>query len=254
MRMSVRLLLSIAIAVSLLAGCSSYTVPGGPAELAVLGVTKLDQANYTDPDLRKHFDAKPLAQFPAMVAVARVQGANYQSRTANVYGHGRYSVVTTRDVEAEETVAKLGKLPQVRGIAAVSRMLLPARLESEQDLRSAAARVKADMLLLYTFDTQFYVRDYAKPVTVVTLGLSPNRKAFVTTTASAVLLDTRSGFVYGGAEATAKSAQLASGWTDEDAVDDTRQRTERESFEKLVASLEKEWPAIVAEHTGRLGK
>lgn len=233
-----------------LVGCASYTVPGGPAEMPALGAAKVDQAINTDPNLRAYYDAKPLANFPAMLATARVQSANYQSRTASAYGGDRYggefSVITTRDVESDDAIARLNKLPMVAGVAPLNRLLLSSSLKGDQDLRDAAARLKADVLVLYTFDTQFYVKDFAAPVTVVTLGLSPNKKAYVTTTATAVLLDVRSGYVYGGAEATAKSEQLSNGWTSDDAVDDTRLRTERQSFDKLVGELEKTWKSVVA--------
>lgn len=228
-------------------GCTtSYTVPGGPARIAGLGATADDQTVHTDPSLRKYFDAKPLAQFPAMLVSARVQSAAYESRTASSWG-GRgsaFSVVTTRDVESDDGYKRLAALPMVHGVAPMNRLLLPAQLQNADQLREAAARLKGDMLLLYTFDTKFYVKDFAKPVTLVTLGLSPNKRAYVSTTATAILMDVRSGYIYGGAEATAKSQQLASGWTSEDAIDDTRLRTETESFEKLIDAFEREWTRI----------
>ena len=218
-------------------GCApSYVVPGGPA--------RLEAIKYTDAYLRSAYEAKPLAQFPAMIAVARVQSGNYQSRTAQSFGEGAYRLVTTRDVETDADFERLGEFPGVAGLAPVNRMLVPQQLRTEDDLRLAAARVKADILLLYTFDTQFYVKDFAGPVTVLTLGLSPNRRAYVTTTASCILIDTRSGYVYGGVESTAKSDQIANGWTSDDAVDDTRLRTEKESFQRLIGELTKTWPRI----------
>jgi len=42
-------------------------------------------------------------------------------------------------------------LPDVNGVIGISRLLLPPRLRSEQDLREAAARLKAERVLLYTF-------------------------------------------------------------------------------------------------------
>ncbi|HEX8323402.1 MAG TPA: hypothetical protein VF595_05760 [Tepidisphaeraceae bacterium] len=222
------------------AGCSRYATPGGPAPIAAL--------RQTDSYLQSSYEAKPLATFPAFIAIARVQGNDYKSRTAQSYGHGAFRIVTTRDVESDAAIGRLNALPGVRGLAPLNRMLVPLNLQSEDDLRRAAARLKSDMLLMYTFDTQFYVKDFAAPVTLISLGLSPNRRAYVTTTASAVLIDTRSGFVYGGAEATAKSDQLANGWTSEDAIDDTRLRTEKETFEKLVGELEKAWPDVVKQH------
>jgi hypothetical protein len=233
-------------ALASLSGCASYVVPGGPAPLGALGATSEDQAIYGAPNLKKYYDAKPLAQFPAMVAVARVQSVGYESRTARGYGQGAYSVVTTRDAESDETMSRLQKLPQVLAIAPINRLLLPAVLKDEDTLRESAARLKADVLVLYTFDTKFYVKDFAKVATVFSLGLSPNRRAYVTTTASAVIIDVRSGFIYGGAEATAASDKLANGWSSEDAVDETRLKTERESFDKLVGELETSWVTVLA--------
>ncbi|MFT3789189.1 MAG: hypothetical protein QM770_23930 [Tepidisphaeraceae bacterium] len=234
------------VAIALLTGCASYTVPGGPAPLGALGATKADQAINTAPSLLKYYNAKPLATFPAMIAVARVQSSGYQSRTAEGYGIGAYTVITTRDVEDDASMAKLNALPKVQAVAPISRLLLPQTTRDEDDLRAAAARVKADMLLIYTFDTKFYTKDFAAPVTLITLGLSPNHRAYVTTTCSAILMDVRSGYIYGGAEATEKSDQIANGWTTDDAVDDTRLRTERASFKKMTAELEGEWTRILA--------
>jgi hypothetical protein len=100
------------------------------------------------------------------------------------------------------------------------------------------------MLLVYTLDTSFHDRDALKPLTVVTLGLSPTKVTSVTTTASAVLLDTRSGFVYGVAEASARKSGVASAWTTGDAIDADRKRTETEAFEKLVGEIETMWQGV----------
>src|SRR6185369_2340312 len=117
----------------------------------------------------------------------------YCSSTATSYGQGRYSILTTRDVEKPETIEKLAKMPQIAGVAPISRLLLPATLESDRELRQAAAKLQADILLIYTIDTEFKTEDKAAPISVVTLGLSPNQQVRVTTTASAVLMDTRNG-------------------------------------------------------------
>ncbi len=242
-----------ALSLLLLGGCASYTVPGGPGQVATLGATRDDQTVHADPNLRQYYEAKPLAEFPVMIATARVQSADYESRTATPWGGGpssNYSVITTRDVESDVAFARLGRLPMIRAIAPINRLLLPPQLSTDESLRMAAARVKADILIIYTFDTKFYVKDFAAPVTVFTLGLSPNKRAYVTTTATAILQDVRSGYVYGGAEATSQSQQLSNGWTSSDAVDDTRLRTEKESFEKLVGELEREWGNVLNAYAG----
>lgn len=61
---------------------------------------------------------------------------------------------------------------------------------------------------VYTFDTSFFDDDLSKPLTIISLGLSPTRKLSVTTTASALLLDTRTGYVYSTYESTKKSNAL----------------------------------------------
>jgi hypothetical protein len=188
---------------------------------------------------------QPLAKFPTGVAVVRIQAPGYESDTAKGFGSGRYSIITTRDVESPADLGRLAKLPMVTGIGPVNRLLLPTQLESDRELREAAARMHADVLLIYTLDTTFVVEDKAAPISVVTLGLSPNQQAKVLCTASAVLMDTRNGYLYGVAEATDRQDQLASAWTSHAAVDQTRRRTETRAFGKLVSELEKTWSGVV---------
>lgn len=243
---------AFALAVAGVGGCASYATPGGPADLGVMGVRPqlaADRAAQTDITMQERFDRKPLARFPTSIAVARVQAPGYRSRTASSYGGGAYSVVTTRDVEKPEHVAKLSKLDMVKGVGPINRLLLPPTgFRSDQELREAAASMQADVLLIYTLDTNFYVRDMAKPLSVVSLGLSPNQQARVTTTASAVLMDTRNGYVYGLAEATDSHNRMASAWTNDDAIDAARLKTESAAFEKLVVELEKTWNGVVSRY------
>jgi hypothetical protein len=238
----------LALACAGVAGCSSYATPGGAADLAVMGVQPdlaAAIASQTDVTMQEKFDRKPLARFPAAIAVARVQAPGYESQTAGSFGRGAYSVVTTRDVEKPEHLAKLAKLEGISEVGPISRVLIPAQLKSDQELREAAAAMRADMLLIYTLDTNYYIRDMAAPLSVVTLGFSPNQQARVTTTASAVLMDTRNGYIYGLAEASDSYNRLASAWTNGDAVDAARIKTESAAFEKLIVELEKTWKDVV---------
>lgn len=229
-------------------GCAaSYVTPGRGAPMEAFGVRKDDQ---TDGAIVQALGKRPLAGFPAGVAVARVQAPGYRSETAESWGHGRYSIVTTRDVEGDGTAERLARLPLVAGVVPINRLLLPDQLNTDLELRQAAAQLHADVLLVYTLDTTFRVEDKAAPLTVVTLGLSPNQQARVVCTASAVLMDTRNGYVYGAAEATRKGTQLASAWTSGAAVDDARRRTETQAFETLVGELEKTWAGVVRTYAG----
>src|SRR5437667_7061347 len=87
------------IALLIIQGCAEYVTPGPGANLERVGLTKTIREASTDGVIQKAFDKKPLANFPTGIAVARVQGPGYVSPTAQGYGTGAYSVLTTRDIE-----------------------------------------------------------------------------------------------------------------------------------------------------------
>src|SRR4051794_18263124 len=116
-------------------GCASYVTPGRGADMAALGVTPEARNQQTDDPIARSLGKRPLAQFPTAIAAARVQAPGYKSETAQSWGSGRYSIVTTRDVETPEQLARLEKLPMVIGIAPVNRLLLSDQLNSDLELR-----------------------------------------------------------------------------------------------------------------------
>jgi hypothetical protein len=241
-------LLLLAISPLVAPGCASYRTPGSRADFSAMGITPEEVNAQTDISIAKRLERKPLAGFPTHIAVVRVQGVGYCSETVRGHGEGRYTVVTTRDVEPENAFQRVANLPMVEGVATLNRLVLPPRLDTEEDLRKAAASVQADMLLLYTFDTAFETSTKVKPLGLVTLGLFPDRVTRVTSTASAALLDTRNGYVYGLAEGTSEKKQLSNAWNDEDALDESRRHAEREAFEKLVDAFSTTWRSVVARY------
>lgn len=220
-----------------LGGCSSYRTPGRGAQFNV----------FLNEDIENILERKPAASWPVNLATVRVQEPGYRSATARGYGSGRYSVVGVRDVEKEEDFVRLRQLPKVAQVVGLNRLLLGGELTSGRPLRQAAAALHADILCIYTFDTQFHVGDAARPLTVFTLGLSPNQTVEVVTTAAAILVDVRTGYVYGACERTARKKSLASAWTSGDAVDRSRLETERSAFEALLEELERLWSGIARE-------
>lgn len=233
-----------------LAGCASkYVTPMRGADLRELGLTGDSKRALTDLTVQQALDKQPLASFPTGLAVVRIQSPGYSSQTAQGWGTGRYSIVTTRDIEQDAQFERLGKLPRVTAVAPVNRLLFTSgRLDSDLELRHAAALLHADVLLIYTLDTTFYIDDPAVPLSVISLGLSPNRCVRATTTASAVFMGTHNGYIYGLAEATAHNDRISSAWTDGDAIDVARRRTETEAFGKLVMELERTWTGILLQH------
>lgn len=251
------------------AGCASYAVPGRGANFSSMGLTVAQRDQQTDPAISKMLDRKPLANFPATVAVVRIESARYSNPNLQVCRTGGYTVVLTHDVEKPELFDELSKLPKMAGLEPINRLELasfssptveygqsdtqePVHLDMNADptsaLRAAAASVHADMLLIYTFDDSFDDRDLALAATILTLGISPNKSLTVTSTASAVLIDTRNGYIYGAAEATEKKNTLANCWGENAAADAVREQVEGKAFEKLCGELQATWSQVVKEY------
>ena len=229
------------VALLTIAGCATYQTPG-----AGINVGNLSKA---DEDIAELMKREAAAPFPARVALVRVQATGYYSRNNQCFGRGQFCVVTTRDIETEQDLERLTRLPMVGGIASMNRILLPSELKSTKDLRLAAASLKTDLLLVYSIDTRFNIESTEiGPLGLISLGFLPNKKAHVTTTASAALFDVRSGYVFGVVEATATEQQRATFWSSEDAVESSRLKTEAEAFHKMLGEFEKLWKGVVEQH------
>ncbi|WP_299695531.1 hypothetical protein [Hydrocarboniphaga sp.] len=228
----------VAVAV-LCAGCASYATPGGPVRLDQIGggdngevVTRL-----------------PAPHFPASIAVVRVQAPEYKSYTADSYGKGRFSLVTAQELLNEEQVKSLTTWPAVDSATTLNPALLPIKLESLGDLRLAAAKLQADILLVFTVETAFQVKGQAyAPLSSIKLGGAPDADASVSSTASAVFTDVRTGYTYGSAQATAKLGDLASSWGSAAVVDKRRLEAEHLAFTQLLAEVEKTWAGIATQY------
>jgi len=237
--MRIPALLAVVATVALCGGCATYIPPSGRADLAALN----------GPSMQASFAAKPAAGFPASIAAVRIQAPHYRSyyteQEGGVYGRGRYSVITVKEVEEPADLDRIAKLPEVGGLITINTLLLPENLQSDRELREGAARLKADMVLLYTFDTSFHDNDASIALAVVTLGLSPTRRVFVHVAASALLVDTRTGFIYAALEANENRAVTTNAWESRETADRARRNAEKTAFKSLVNEFEKNWPKIV---------
>jgi hypothetical protein len=219
-------------------GCAHYTTPGRAANL-----TAIDRS-----DIRREMEREPAVSFPARLAILRVQAPDYRSQTYAGAGPraGEFSVLTVQELLRAEQLAAMEAWPSVAGVAPVNRLLLPEQMNGMDDLRLAAAKLQADVLLLYTVDTKFEVRRKSVlPIGVISLGTAPDRDAHVTTTASALLVDVRTGFVYGVAEATARKDGLANFWSTGEQLDKRRFEAEDEAFGSLIGELAEAWRGVV---------
>lgn len=223
----------------LLSSCATtYTTPGRQADLGT----------FTNPKVKKAFVARPAIRFPATLAVVRVQESGYRSESVSSVGQGAYSVVTNRDLETDKDLEMISKLPGVGGVATLNRLLLPQSLSSDLDLREAAAKLQTEAILIYTLATEFSDNEVFAPLTTLTLGLAPNKRYKINSTASAILMDTKTGYIYGALEESQTRSGLTIAWGSSNAIESARKKAEREAFDKLVASFQPFWARIYAKH------
>jgi hypothetical protein len=131
----------------------------------------------------------------------------------------------------------------------LNRLELPQQLNSDMDLRQAAARVHADMFLICTFNDDFDDRDMASALTLLTISISPNKSLTVTSTASAVLIDTRNEYVYSACETTEKKSTLANCRGENAAAESLRDQVETATFEKMVSEFQTTaWPNVIKQY------
>jgi len=230
----------MAIAVLASAACAgNYVTPGAG----------LSMAEIADNDLQSYYQNQPASPFPANMAILRVQDAGYVTKTGRGHGHGRFTVVTTRDVESDQAVDRIRGLPLVGGVAPVGRLLLPSAANTIRDLRAPAASLRADLLLIYSIDTSFTVDGRSLgPLSLISLGLIPNLRAHVTATVAGALVDVRTGFIYGTTEATAREDQRASIWSTDVAIESSRLRVEKEAFDSFVDEFQGLWGSVLNVH------
>lgn len=225
---------------ALAAGCAEYAVPGPAAQLSEIG----------DYSVQREFDRRPVVTFPTALAVAHIQGPGYGERHyyRGSNGNSKFTVISVRETENEAAVKNIRNLQKVTGVIFLNDLLLPTTVKGEEDLRTAAARVQAKLLMLYTFNTKFEVDDKLAPLTTISLGLFPTKDARLVCTASAVIVDTQTGYLYAAAEATARRTQTANAWTSDQAVDESRRLVESEAFGKLASQLPQAWTRILELH------
>jgi len=217
--------------------------PGGPAPLTafrstdtVVGGGGAQTAN-----------AAP--SFPASIAVARVQAPEFradpplQSRNG-----GHFSVVTSDQGSASGLLKGISAWPVVAGVSVIDPSTLPEAFNSPGDLRLAAAKLSADVLLIYTVDTSFRVRGQAYgPGYSIPVGTTkPDGDTGITVTASAVFKDVRTGATLASASAVAVASDVASAWPSVKMIDRKRQDTEHKAIELMLTDAQNQWTDIVA--------
>jgi hypothetical protein len=242
-----------------LAGCNEgYTVPGRGADLRAFGGQdgSIDLSNSTGgspgtPGIpgAPGTPIRPYAQFPAVIAAVRVQDDGYCSPRAKVLSMNNFTVVLTRDVELDQDLETLAKKPMIKAIIPLNRLALTGgQQRGSRDLLAAARNLGADMLLIYTLDSSLEVDHHLPELSFVTLGLAPEGEARSNCTASAVLIDARSGYTYAVAEGSDLSKRLATFWSSDSAGVKATRAAEHRAFKALLMNLCTQWDEVVKQY------
>ena len=242
----IRILYLLAIIVFASSCSLKYVTPGSDVKISTLA----------DEDISKLLSNKPTSDFPVNIAIARIQHPQYTSYSYRrrhedlSAADQKFSLILTRDAGEDEGLRKLNDMSGVRQAAPFNRLLLPYNYKSIKDLRLAAAKMKANMLLVYTFDTEFKIgtKNYGAQ-NIFSLGYLKNKEVNVVTTASMALFDVQTEYLYGLAEATENENKKANAWKKQDEVDNLRLSTERKAFEKLIGEIQTMWPGVVKEYS-----
>lgn len=216
-----------------LSGCSSYV--NSPAVARAL---KEKREAFSDPILAHAFNAKPAIRFPATIALA----ANCRDTRDHL-----------RAISAHGTIDTWSSLPQLARVAIISPLLTEGNRsgndpKADLRLREAAAKLHADAVLILATETQATDGKIIAPLTELSLGLLPNKRYELISTALAALVDTRTGYIYGTIEKSRSRSGLTMAWGSDDVIRHARAKVEREAMEKLLADFPAFWRGVVETH------
>ena len=148
-------------------------------------------------------------------------------------------------VDATSRLDALKTLPQIAAVVPLSTLLLGEGETHDLVVREAAARMHADAVWLVTLNTTATDGSVIAPLTVLSLGLFPNQRYEIISTALAALVDVRTGYVYGTLERSAARTGYTTSYGDSDMA---KHHAERQAMEKLLGEFPAFWSGVVQTH------
>jgi len=198
-----RLLPVLMLVVIAACGCASHNKLSGPVGLAKGGLFKdakdvsaLEEA-LTDEGIARMLDADVKAKLPTSIAVAGGEALP----SPHVYYRDPGDTLLSAEALKEWEKA-FEQIPHITGVQPISLLLLQGKTATLQGLRSAAAQMKCELLLVYQVSSSAidnYNDAAALYWTFVGLWLVPGNVYEHRTVYQGVLLDTRTGVVLGSA-------------------------------------------------------
>lgn len=223
-----------------LASCANtaYVTPIEPVDLLAI----------SDHGVRAGFAPQPFASYPAHVAIVRVQADAYQNAWRPITGVETLHVMSgarTGPIELEQS-ERIAELEGVVDVVVPNRLVLDdARLGELDDLRDEVAPLRPDLLLVYTLDTRVDLdMEAIGLVDLLTIGLLLEDRQTISCTASALVVDVRSGFVWSTFDAYADSEHDVARWFRPPPESDWLEAVEAEATDALVEQVVTSWPRL----------
>ena len=177
--------------------------------------------------------ARPTVQFPARLAVAGIES-----------GYSGYRLKREHDVEQSHHIEAVGRLPGVSGIVNLNQVGLVADLKDYAQLDHEARKLGADLLAVYRIEESVNSTDYVPLLSFATLGLVPTKPYELTATASLVIRDARTGYVYGVLEEKAEGSGMMAEMDTYDIQARAMRKAKIEALDKLTDGLPAFWETV----------
>ncbi|MCW1883753.1 hypothetical protein OKA04_03370 [Luteolibacter flavescens] len=179
-------------------------------------------------------NARPTVRFPARVAVARIESS-----------YSGFRMIPETDVEQSDHAAAASALPGVAGLVSLNRVALLSEVKSYRDLDIEARKVGADLVAIYRFETSESSSDAFLPLSIATLGLAPTNGYTVNATATLMVRDARTGYLYGVMEESATNKGLTAGMDLHNAKERSKRNAKKKALDKLTEKLPGFWNGVL---------
>lgn len=182
---------------------------------------------------------KPTVKFPTRLAVVKVKDG---------YG-GKLTVAPNQHVERPEYAQTISELEGLKGMVNLNNTTVGNGSVSYTSLRRSARNLGADMLGIYKFNTSTQDTEGPAVIQFASLGFAPVNSQKSVSAVSLILMDAKTGYVYGVLEESDKSSRLSSSWTTYNARSVNELKSKQKAMDKLMKKVPTFWNRIVTKHS-----
>ncbi len=177
--------------------------------------------------------ARPTVRFPANLAIARIESS-----------YSGYRLKRDTDVEQSKHAEAVTRLSGVRGIVNLNQVGLVTNLKDYAQLDQEARKLGADLLAVYRIEESVHSTDYLPILSFATLGLAPTKPYRLSATASLMVRDARTGYVYGVLEEKAEASGIMAEMDTYNNQSRAMRKAKTEALDKLADQLPVFWDMV----------